>query len=53
MAWLAANWQVVLGAAYVIINEIVALAPNLKSNSIVQLVVNVLKSLVPAKLPPA
>lgn len=46
MAWLIANWAAVLMAVYVVLNEIVALAPNLKSNSVIQLVINILKSLV-------
>lgn len=48
LAWLQANYLGVLAAVYVILNEIIALAPNLKSNSIVQLVLNLLKSLIPS-----
>lgn len=52
MAWILEHWMAVLGAVYVIMNEIIALAPNLKSNSIVQLIVNILKNVVkPAELP--
>lgn len=47
MEWLIANWVAVAAAVYVIINEIIALAPNLKSNSVVQLVLNLLKAIVP------
>lgn len=46
MDWLASHWMAVLGALYVIVNEVVALAPNLKSNSVVQLIINILKSVV-------
>lgn len=46
MSWLSAHWFEVLGASYVIINEVIALAPNLKSNSVLQLVLNILKSVV-------
>lgn len=49
MVWLQANYLAVLAVVYVVLNEVVALAPNLKSNSLVQLVLNVLKSLVPKK----
>ncbi len=53
LAWLQENWMGVAAALYVILNEIIALAPNLKSNSIIQLIVNLLKSVVPApQLPP-
>lgn len=51
LAWISANWAMVLGAVYVIANEIVALAPNLKSNSLVQLLLNILKSAIPSSTP--
>lgn len=53
MAWLSANWGLVVGAVYVVVNEIVALAPNLKSNSLVQLLINLLKSVIPVQPPQA
>lgn len=46
MDWIITHWAAVLGAVYVVLNEVIALAPNLKSNSIVQLIVNILKSVV-------
>lgn len=49
LAWLQANYLAVLAAVYVILNEIVAIAPGLKSNSIVQLILNLLKSIVPGQ----
>lgn len=49
LVWLNANWLGVAAAVYVILNEIIALAPNLKSNSVVQLVLNLLKSILPPK----
>lgn len=54
MDWIVAHWAAVLSAVYVILNEVIALAPNLKSNSVIQLIVNILKSVVapPAVEPP-
>lgn len=46
MDWIITHWAAVLSAVYVVLNEVIALAPNLKSNSIVQLIVNILKSVV-------
>lgn len=51
LAWVQANWMAVLAAVYVVLNEAVALAPGLKSNSLVQLVLNVLKSVLPSTQP--
>lgn len=51
-AWIMANWAGVAAATYVVVNEIIAIAPNLQSNSIVQLVVNILKSAVTLPTPP-
>lgn len=51
MEWINANWMAVLAALYIILNEVIALAPNLKSNSVVQLIVNLLKAFFPK--PPA
>lgn len=50
LVWLQANWMGVAAAVYVVMNEIIALAPNLKSNSVVQLLLNLLKSIVPPKV---
>lgn len=47
MAWLSANWQYVLFFAIWILNEVVASNPDLKSNSIFQLIMGVLGSLGP------
>lgn len=52
MQWLVDHWVALVGFLYILLNEVVALAPNLQSNSIVQLVLNILKSVVP-KSPPA
>ncbi len=53
LVWLQSNWVAVLGVVYVVINEIIALAPGLKSNSVVQLIVNLIGSLLPKQVPPA
>ncbi len=52
LVWLSANWIPLASAAYVLVNEIVALSP-LKSNSVVQLILAVLKSVIPGQIPPA
>jgi len=55
MTWLAGNWQYVLFIVLWIWNEILAANPSLKSNSIVQLVVNLIMGLgpKPPTLPPS
>lgn len=52
MDWIIAHWAALLGAIYVILNEVIALAPNLQSNSVVQLIVNILKSVVAQPVQP-
>lgn len=52
MQWFIDHWQMLLGGFLWIVNEVLAANPNWKSNSIVQLVLNVLKSMLPSSSPP-
>lgn len=42
--WITEHWAWICGLVYLVINELIAVNPNLKSNSIVQLLVNILKA---------
>lgn len=49
MAFIQENYMVIL-MALLALSEVLALFPNIKSNSVFQLIINALKSLVPKAL---
>lgn len=52
MAFIQQYWQYLLGLVLFILNEVVAANPNLKSNSIFQLIMGVLGGLGPKPIDP-
>jgi hypothetical protein len=52
MAFFQLYWPYLLGLVLFVFNEILAANPGLKSNSIAQLVLNLLMSLGPKSIPP-
>lgn len=48
MQFLQENWMMIVGALLAL-SEVLALIPSIKSNSVFQLIVNVLKGIMPKK----
>lgn len=53
MTWIIEHWQMLASSLLVVINEVIAYNDGWKSNSILQLIVNLLKSIVKPQIPPA
>lgn len=41
MSWFIANWPQIAAGVYLLVNEIIAINPNWKSNSVVQLLLSI------------
>lgn len=52
MSWLVANWALIV-SVLLGLSEVLALIPGIQSNSVFQLIANVIKSLGTKALPPS